>query len=342
MDLVQIRYFLALADTLNFTRAAEQCNVTQPALTRSIQRLEDELGGLLLLRERSLTQLTELGRTMLPLLERTYVAAEEVRSKAKSLRYQDAAPLRLGLCSLVATAALVPVLKEIAVRFGAALELTFTQGTSERLTEMLLHGELDAALLPEAEVEAERLNRWPLFEDGLMVLAPPGHRFAALDAVPFAALEDEVMLAHLEEGCALRRAFGRLLGADDTGPAAPVRHRASHGEEIAHLVGAGFGVALAAGRHPPVEGVVCRPLLADTVSPARHRVVLAAVAGRPAGARGRRLHQARPGAGLEPGERRGRGGVMPGRLRIRAGPAFDGRAVGHTAYNNQGRPACRA
>ena len=71
MDLVQIRYFLALAETLNFTRAAERCNVTQPALTRSIQRLEDELGGPLLLRERNLTQLTELGRAMLPLLEQT-------------------------------------------------------------------------------------------------------------------------------------------------------------------------------------------------------------------------------------------------------------------------------
>ena len=50
MDLTQIRYFLALARTLNFTRAAEACNVTQPALTRSIQRLEEELGGPLLLR----------------------------------------------------------------------------------------------------------------------------------------------------------------------------------------------------------------------------------------------------------------------------------------------------
>ncbi len=110
MDLVQIRYFLALARTLNFTRAAEQCNVTQPALTRSIQRLEDELGGPLLLRERSLTQLTELDRAMLPLLERIADAAEAVRAGAESLRRRDTAPLRLGLCTPVTTALLVPVL----------------------------------------------------------------------------------------------------------------------------------------------------------------------------------------------------------------------------------------
>jgi DNA-binding transcriptional LysR family regulator len=66
MELFQVRYFLALSKTLNFTRAAEACNVTQPALTRAIQRLEEELGGALLYRERSLTQLTELGKVILP------------------------------------------------------------------------------------------------------------------------------------------------------------------------------------------------------------------------------------------------------------------------------------
>ena len=281
MDLVQIRYFLVLAETLNFTRAAERCHVTQPALTRAVQRLEDELGGPLLLRERSLTQLTELGRVMLPLLERSYAAAEEARAKAKSLRQQDTAPLRLGLCSLVAAATLVPVLQELATRFGASFELTLVQGTSERLIEILLHSELDAALLPEDELDAERLNRWKLFEDVLVVLAPPDHRFAALEAVPIGEMEGEAVLAQLEEGCALRRAFERARGGGDAG--APVRHLVSCGDGIGHLVGAGLGVALAAGRHKPVEGVVRRKLVPASPEAARHRVVLAAVAGRPAG-----------------------------------------------------------
>jgi LysR family hydrogen peroxide-inducible transcriptional activator len=58
----RVRYFLVVADTLNFTRAAELCNVSQPALTRAIQQLEEELGGLLLRRERKLTHLTDFGR----------------------------------------------------------------------------------------------------------------------------------------------------------------------------------------------------------------------------------------------------------------------------------------
>src|SRR5438552_2930921 len=58
MKMHQVRYFLAVARTLNFTRAAEQCNVFQPALTRAIQQLEDELSGKLLRRERNLSHLT--------------------------------------------------------------------------------------------------------------------------------------------------------------------------------------------------------------------------------------------------------------------------------------------
>jgi DNA-binding transcriptional LysR family regulator len=64
----QVRYFVALCETLNFTRAAERCNVTHPSLTRAIRQLEDELGGPLLHRERNRTHLTELGRLMRPYL----------------------------------------------------------------------------------------------------------------------------------------------------------------------------------------------------------------------------------------------------------------------------------
>jgi DNA-binding transcriptional LysR family regulator len=69
MEMHQVRYFLAVARALNFTRAADECNVTQPSLTRAIQKLEDEFGGLLFRRERARTHLTDLGREMLPHLE---------------------------------------------------------------------------------------------------------------------------------------------------------------------------------------------------------------------------------------------------------------------------------
>ena len=86
MEMHQVRYFLAVARTRNFTRAAEECNVSQPSLTRAIQKLEGELGGPLFRREHSLSHLTDLGRIMLPHLEQTYGAAQAAKSLAVSAR----------------------------------------------------------------------------------------------------------------------------------------------------------------------------------------------------------------------------------------------------------------
>ena len=65
MELHQVRYFLAVCDQLNFTRAAQKCHVTQPSLTRAIQLLEKEFGGFLFHRERANIRLTELGRVLI-------------------------------------------------------------------------------------------------------------------------------------------------------------------------------------------------------------------------------------------------------------------------------------
>ena len=97
VELFQVRYFLELAKSLNFSRAAEACSVSQPAMTRAIQRLEEELGGRLLYRERNLTQLTPLGQAMLPLLEAAHAAAETAAAQAAAFRRRASAPLRLGV-----------------------------------------------------------------------------------------------------------------------------------------------------------------------------------------------------------------------------------------------------
>src|ERR1041385_8015381 len=92
----QVRYFLAVCRTLNFTKAAEECNVAQPSLTRAIQKLEEEFGGLLFHRERANTHLTELGRAMMPHLERTFEAAQTAKELATGFKKGEIAHLRLG------------------------------------------------------------------------------------------------------------------------------------------------------------------------------------------------------------------------------------------------------
>src|SRR3974390_732865 len=102
MEMHQIRYFLALCDELNFTRAAHRCHVTQPSLTRAIRMLEEELGGPLFHRERANTHLSELGRTVKPYLEQVYREADKAKRQAQDFVRLKQTPLRLGLMCTVA------------------------------------------------------------------------------------------------------------------------------------------------------------------------------------------------------------------------------------------------
>ena len=99
MEMHQVRYFLAVCDTLNFTRAAKRCHVSQPALTRAIKKLEEELGGPLFRRERTLTHLTDLGRMMKPHLAQSLACARAALVTAQDFRRLEKAPLNLGIMS---------------------------------------------------------------------------------------------------------------------------------------------------------------------------------------------------------------------------------------------------
>ena len=116
----QVRYFLAVADTLNFTRAAEQCHVSQPALTRAIQQLEEELGGLLRRRERRLTHLTDFGRLIEPHLRQLFADAEAAKTTAKRFLNMQAAELRLGVMCTIGPARFMGFSRPSAVPIRAA------------------------------------------------------------------------------------------------------------------------------------------------------------------------------------------------------------------------------
>ena len=222
MDLTQIRHFLALARTLNFTRAAEACNVTQPALTKSIQRLEEELGGPLLLRERALTQLTPLGRAMLPLLEQTHAAAERAKEHAAGLKLQASCPLRVGFAPDAPTPPFAPLFNELATRLPG-FKVTLAEAGCTGLFDALLHGTLDAAVVTGASALPDRLNRWALFPDALVLLMPPGHPLAGSDPVPLAALDGAAVVCRAA-ACGMARLLDQARDEHGARPAA--RHQA--------------------------------------------------------------------------------------------------------------------
>src|SRR3546814_11953841 len=109
----QMRYFLAVSETLNLTKAAERCNVTQPALSRAIKTIEAELGGEVLRRERALSHLTELGQRMLPTLRQCYETAPTAKLVAASIREGEAAPPAVAVSRTVALGTFTTMRREL-------------------------------------------------------------------------------------------------------------------------------------------------------------------------------------------------------------------------------------
>ena len=157
MEMHQIRYFLAVARTLNFTRAAEECNVAQPSLTRAIRQLEGELGGDLFRRERPHAQLTELGNRMLPLLRQCYESALSARALAQAIKKGEVGSLRLAISSSIDPALVTPHVVELGKLF-TGLDLKLLRGNGSEVLEYLKRGDVELGLAGPIGDEWDRLD----------------------------------------------------------------------------------------------------------------------------------------------------------------------------------------
>src|SRR4051794_3219711 len=190
MEMHQIRYFLAVSEELNFTRAAESCHVAQPSLTRAIKLLEEELGGALFHRERARTHLTELGRVMRPYLEETYRQSQQAKDLAARFTRLESTVLRLGIMCTIGPANLVGLIGCIQ-EAHPGVELEIVDASAVVLQEKLLAGELEAAIYCLPEEIDERLHALPLFREQFMIALNSKHRLARLNAVPVRELDGE-------------------------------------------------------------------------------------------------------------------------------------------------------
>jgi DNA-binding transcriptional LysR family regulator len=193
MEMHQVRYFLAVSRTLNFTRAAEQCNVAQPSLTRAIRQLEGELGGDLFRRERPQAQLTELGQRMLPLLRQCYDSAVGARSLASSLKSGEVGALRLALSQGIDINLLLPVAVELGRHFRN-LELKFLRGTALDVAGFLKRGDAELAIAAPIGEEWERFDSWPLFSERFGVIASAAHPIAGRSQIDVREIRNERLL----------------------------------------------------------------------------------------------------------------------------------------------------
>ncbi|MGI9407815.1 MAG: LysR family transcriptional regulator, partial [Hyphomicrobiaceae bacterium] len=237
MEMHQIRYFLAVSNTLNFTRAAEECNVAQPSLTRAIKKLEEELGGELFRRERRRTHMTDLGGMMLPLLTQSYESALAAKELAGSYRKGDNAPLCLALTRTVDLHLLVGPLAEL-VRAFPGLELKFFRGNAIEVAEHLKRGDSELAVGGPLGDTWERLESWPLFTEGFRLVVHKDHALARQNRVTFPELAGEKILAR--PYCEQAEEMTGLL--ERNGVAEASGHRLASEHDLIALLEANVGV----------------------------------------------------------------------------------------------------
>ncbi len=271
MEMHQVRYFLAVARTLNFTRAAGECNVTQPSLTRSIQKLEDEFGGLLFRRERALTHLTDLGREMLPHLQRTYDAAQAAKSLAKQIGKAQVAPLSLGLSDTVHATQIGELIGEVASTLSG-FELSLRTGSSADILAAALSGDIDVVIVEQPQDSPERLEAWELYRRDYVVVMRDDNALAAANGLQVGDLDRASWIERTHDDELRFKSF-----CDDAGVTPNFSHKVESDVHIHQLVLAGLGCALLPDDMVLGPRLVSRRILDRDVSKV---IILGTIAGR--------------------------------------------------------------
>ena len=273
MEMQQVRYFVALAGTLNFTRAAEQCNVSQPALTRAIQQLEHELGGPLFHRERGNTHLSELGRMMLPYLQTVEESCRAARDQARAVKKLEKATLTIGTMCTIGP----QLISDLLVRFRMQhpdVEVQVVDAGAPQMIEMLEKGELEVAVVGVAGELPDSLHQLPIFEERFVIVLPQNHRLVNFQEVPAAELDKEPYVSRSNcevfepvrkdlhsRGIFLRKVFS-----------------SPRDDWVQGMIRAGLGLGFFPEFSVSYPDLVVRPL----IEPSYHRTVfLATVRGRP-------------------------------------------------------------
>ena len=272
MDIHHIRYFLAVCETRNFTRAAEKCNVTQPALSRAVQQLEDEVGGLLFRRERNLTHITDLGNLLRPRFQQVLDELTGVKKEASMFLCLNEAHLKVGIMCTIGPRRFTGLLTDFNMRHKG-IQLQLVEGVPAKLSELLEQGAIDVALMSTSEKFPERFDVTPLFRERFMLAFPPGHRLAQYDEIPISAIDGEIYLKRVN--CEYWDHLSALCDAQG------VKTHDSYSSEredwIQNLVAGGLGICFIPEYSAVVPGLQVRPVTDPAVT---REVCLVTVAGR--------------------------------------------------------------
>jgi DNA-binding transcriptional LysR family regulator len=260
MDLRKLRYFVVLAEELNFRKAAERLNMTQPPLSMAIRSIEGELDVRLFDRTPRRVTLTHAGQTFLDearfLLQRSRDAVDLTRAADRG----EVGRIAISFMSASIYTILPPILREFAIR-SPGVKLELREMTLPQQTASLLKGDIDIAFLRPPVQDAE-LDWEVLMSEPLMAVMPRGHPLAEMPRVPGRRLASEpfvmferapgLVLHNLVLGFCLKLGFTPR-----------VVQEVAQSHAIVGLVSGGIGISLvpASSETINLRGVEYRPLV---------------------------------------------------------------------------------
>ena len=194
MELRHLRYFVAVAEELHFTRAAQRLHIAQPPLSQQIRALEAELGAALFVRTRRSVALTDAGRALLVKAHEMLAAAQALPDEMQRIARGEVGQLRIGFSS---TLPLTKVLRDVVAdwrRTHPEVALHLREMHSALQFEALRAGELDVGLVRYNERAPEGIRLTLLRRDPLRLVVPSGHPFARRRSVPIADCRDQAFI----------------------------------------------------------------------------------------------------------------------------------------------------
>ena len=209
MEMHHIRYFLAICEHGGFSRAAEACGVTQPALTTAMKRLEREVGGDLFHREGRRLVLSEVGRLVRPHLEKLFNEKDAALEVARNFRLLRATPLRVGVIPTIGPARVSGYLA-LFRKTHPGIEVTVGEDPLDRLLRRLEDNEIDLALASTPHGLPDGFRSERLYTERYVVAVRPGGRFETMKAVRLDDVSGEPYVDRLS--CELREQVMALCG----------------------------------------------------------------------------------------------------------------------------------
>lgn len=239
MEMHQLRYFIAVAQSGNFSRAAAQCRVAQPSISQQIQKLEDELGERLFDRLKREVKLTEHGEALLPrairILQEVDVAKLEVKDRSDLKQGR----LAIGVLPTIAPYLLPKILADFALAYPG-VDIVIREETTSTLLKLADTYEIDIALA-SLPIQRDDFEIRELFSEELVLALPKKHRLTKKHSIRLEDLSNEKFIV-MNEGHCLGDQVRKFCDRRSFKPT--ITFKSAQLETVQALVAAGVGISL--------------------------------------------------------------------------------------------------